>query len=78
MPSICDSHPRLLDCMQRPRIRFCCRADLAAAAPGARIPYLVDPNSGVALADSQAIVRYLFYTYAGAHEAAHAGSSLER
>lgn len=44
-------------------IEFCRRAALAAAAPGARIPYLVDPNTGVALGESADIVRYLFDTY---------------
>ena len=55
-------------------IDFGCRAALAAAAPGARIPYLMDPNTGEALGKSADIVRYLFDTYGcGVRGAAHAG-----
>lgn len=49
------------------------RAELAAAAPGARVPYLEDPNTGTAMGESSDIVRYLFETYgAGAREPAPA------
>ena len=55
-------------------IKLCRRAALAAAAPGARIPYLMDPNTGEALGESADIVRYLFDTYGrGVRETAHAG-----
>jgi glutathione S-transferase len=31
--------------------------------PGARVPFLVDPNTGVSIGESADIVRYLFATY---------------
>ncbi|KAK9841047.1 hypothetical protein WJX81_007611 [Elliptochloris bilobata] len=53
------------------------RAALTEAAPGARVPYLEDPNTGVAMGESADIVRYLFATYsAGVREAAPAGLEL--
>jgi anaphase-promoting complex subunit 7 len=42
------------------------RADLQKAAGSTQVPYLVDPNTGEAIQDSEQAVRYLFATYASA------------
>ena len=33
------------------------------ADPRHKVPYLVDPNTGVSMGDSEAIIKYLFETY---------------
>jgi len=42
------------------------RKELLARAGRVSIPYLIDPNSGAEMAESEAIIQYLTATYSAA------------
>ena len=44
------------------------------AGEGASVPYLVDPNTGKSMGESEEIVAYLFEQYGGGGEGAAAGA----
>ena len=53
------------------------RAELTALDPGASVPYLIDPNTGTKLGESEEIVGYLFRTYGGEGAVAVAAGGAE-